>query len=129
MRLSEAIRLGAVMYPKQAFGMSGLFGDGRCAMAGATSVIGDREAMAHYREWDRLRIACPVFACPVGVAMGAHTHAPLAVIHLNDYHKLSREAIADIVEQAELASGLWSPVEPEIAEPYVTAGENVLVEV
>jgi hypothetical protein len=107
MRLSEAMRLGALLSP-QGFGPTGMVGEARCALGAALEATqaaprGLRGlSTAAYslvnRGWPWLfvrRVSCPVCAdCP--------GWPPAIVIgHLNDQHRWTRAAIADWVETLE----------------------------
>ena len=117
MKLSEAIRLGAMIRPQ---GFHGLFGEGKsCAMGAALEAVGFPyedipsnqlcEGMKLFSGHSHTRW------CPV-CRESPQTTAPLyrVVEHLNDTHRWSREQIADWVEQVE------QEVEPKPAE-YVAA--------
>lgn len=112
MRLSEAIRLGALLKP-QAFEhlvidtpLSELAG--LCALAGAALAIG--QSKLHYTEF-RARwpfteetARCPK-CCPN--CHGWDDTVLAMIYHLNDYHRWTREEIADWVavrEQGEPAA-------------------------
>lgn len=110
MKLSEAIRLGAMLKP-QAFGQYGSVAS--CALRAATDALGippnkadspDYDALkARYRYLDVLQ-PCPVPTC----WLSGETDRALAVIyHLNDHHQWTREQIADWI----------ATIEPQDAEP------------
>ncbi len=92
MRLSEAIRLGAMLHPqtyrdyrtRDAHGVTGT-----CAL-GAAEEAGFPDPMTYLHE---LRTWCP--GCP------ANGPLPAVIAHLNDQHRWTREAIADWVETIE----------------------------
>lgn len=96
MRLSEAIRLGAMMRP-QAFGHYSLQHKGSCAMVAAAEVEG-----SEYRAYcDLINLAynyaplsCPACSHEARIFCGL-------VAHLNDNHRWTREAIADWVDSIE----------------------------
>ncbi len=100
MRLSEAIRLGAMLKP-QAFG-DYTDGIGTCALGAANEAIGlsanDDETEG---PWPFIAIGLPCPSC--GVTLGADPETGLGemVEHLNDYHRWTREVIADFVETIE----------------------------
>src|ERR1041384_7086595 len=113
MRLSEAIRLGALL-KAQGFGRYGVRADGptavrTCALGAAADAIGmldrlmpvdDRAvvslASAFPAEWHLLEESVIGSACPVCGAV----HQTLAgvIAHVNDRHRWTREAIADWIE-------------------------------
>ena len=120
MKLSEAIRLGAMLKP-QAFGI--MFNNGgTCALGAAADALGrlddiDREVVPFMSEiwppeWNistqlggnlaaiilsKERIRCPD-CTRIYHAVGS------VVMHLNDFHCWTREAIADWVETTEQAT-------------------------
>jgi hypothetical protein len=111
MKLSEAIRLGAMLKP-QRFG--GLYVDsGTCALGAAMDAIGalpkkqsvicsDAEWEPALRLWGGLldrRVAHPVNASPEDLVCHVITN-------LNDSHKWTREQIADWVETIEVAQAV-----------------------
>ncbi len=104
MRLSEAIRLGAMLRP-QGFGdLWTSAGLRSCALGAALDAAGLHEH-EHAKSQALLAIAafpildaaatCPSCARPALVNVGA------VVVHLNDYHHWTREAIADWVARIE----------------------------
>jgi hypothetical protein len=120
MRLSEAIRLGAIMKP-QAFGM--IFdGIGTCAIGAAKDAVGEldvspawfgiAEVFERHPEWHYGILRCPVSGC-------SHIEGVIAA-HLNDYHRWTRERIADFIEQIERERGLW-PASAEVKQRVETA--------
>lgn len=100
MKLSEAIRLGAMLKP-QAFGLC--YSDGRtCAMGAAWDAIGKLHVTASDPSidfgdsyWAVAGVSCPV--------CGRASGSGMAVAHLNDDHRWTREQIADWVETIERA--------------------------
>lgn len=104
MRLSEAIRLGALMGP-QVFDQYENRRGGRCALGGALAAVGiwsyDETPMAWRAAVPTLR--CPVCDGPLWVQGDGALMA--AVVHLNDWHRWSRERIADWVETVEACLG------------------------
>lgn len=138
MRLSEAIRLGALTGP-QAYGSSLMYlpsGIARCAMAGAAYAIGKGNfrqdtTILEFDIPNALLAATAISTCP-DCGRVFHSSAWLAnqnvrrldkrpgvpaffftVMHLNDYHKLSRERIADWVELEEVLDSLEGGTELE----------------
>lgn len=113
MKLSEAIRLGAMLKPQAHLGF--FDGQGTCAIGAAIDAIGHLNDLllgrfVEFKEW-------PVFNMPVTDPV---TQWPTrlwdAVVALNDTHRWSRERIADQVEQWELEYqapvDAGDPVEP-----------------
>jgi hypothetical protein len=111
MKLSEAIRLGAMIRP-QAFGEYQVMGRS-CALGAAMDALGipvcDQSDFLD-AELDQLFPTCALKAqcCPV-----RDCHRELdpperfigsVVIHLNDHHRWTREQIADWVETVEPAA-------------------------
>lgn len=101
MRLSEAIRLGALLNP-QGFGEM-KEKDGRTCALGAAL-----EAMGALQKDVRTNWLFPVLkmyvTCPAGDghAQFGETSLDAMIIHLNDFHKWTREEIADWVEVQEV---------------------------
>lgn len=102
MKLSEAIRLGA-MATVQGFGADSIFSDDApCALGAARLAAGIQQPSESIvfpelmRHWPVLakRTSCPECRKHDEVAIGT-------VWHLNDEHKWSRERIADWVESIE----------------------------
>ena len=96
MKLSEAIRLGAMLHPQCFGGYYTTDGEGRvhatCALEAA--------ARAGYRD-DRTVLLRPAHCPACGLGW---TEALRAVVaHLNDHHMWTREAIADWVATYETA--------------------------
>lgn len=103
MPLSAAIRLGAMLHP-QCFGRIAIYGYTQatelpqivatCALGAAWAAIGcDERTPAEWERFLREWAACP----------HCTRVAPLTamITHLNDIHRLSREAIADFVQSIE----------------------------
>lgn len=103
MRLSEAIRLGAMLKPQ---GHGELVHHGRtCALGAALDAVG-----ALCSDYDAVGIRFPITRqvrlglCPApGCENYAHGHATVmeTVFYLNDSHDWTRERIADWVETLE----------------------------
>jgi hypothetical protein len=105
MKLSEAIRLGAMMRQQSArSGRTHLIDvlDGSCALEAACEAIGHAEAVGGgyqhiiYEAWQWLKGA--QLMCPECNTIGADEYT---IWHLNDTHCWSRERIADWVESIE----------------------------
>lgn len=118
MRLSEAIRFGAMLTP-QAFEMLADNNGGTCAFGAALYAIGrlddDTQDATLFKEWPVLNVIdrkCPW--CAMKCADGAHV-----VTHLNDAHRLTREQIADWVASQEAVA------EPEAVAALDPVGERV----
>lgn len=107
MRLSEAIRLGATMKP-QCFGAEKSDDGGSCARGAAADAFGVADWFSIPREV--LRFACDTtVGCP-NCDRDPSTLGSIIAYHLNDYHKWTREQIADWVE---LHEPLPVPEQPE----------------
>lgn len=120
--LSEHIRLGA-MISEQIFGRLWIGDDKSCAMGSAIFSrygVGCRTWSAEQwqedggilkKEWpyvyDNKTHKCELCG-------GSSADISMLVVHLNDSHRLSRQEIADIVEQYERSIGLIA--EPLMAE-------------
>lgn len=116
MKLSEAIRLGAMMR-KQAIGAP-YRDDGSCALAAAAEAVGD----GYYALFNQQ--PCPLWPslvlpnlCPECGRTNFRAQFSL-VTHLNDTHAWTRERIADFVERYELM-----PEPKTITEPATTLAE------
>jgi hypothetical protein len=106
MKLSEAIRLGAMMKP-QAY-HSGAWDGKSCALRAAADALGipdlqcarsGPQVLNYYelqQRWPRLaeQADCPACCCRHGSLLSV-------VFHLNDSYRWTREQIADWVEQIE----------------------------
>jgi hypothetical protein len=122
MRLSEAIKLGAMMKP-QGFGV---VDNGRnnksCALLAAANAVGLKKLLFGNRHWpwpwmwtERTLARCPV-RCEAS-ADGAY-HVGGLIAHLNDQHQWTREAIADWV----------ATIEPADERPERTTGAECAVD-
>ncbi len=110
MRLSEAIRLGAMLRP-QAF--HGLFKDGgSCALGAALDAMGitDEEAfqrrLSLFEGASQIRVMVP----PCCRCLVDLHEVDAVIVHLNDTHQWTREQIADWVETLEQASAEPAPL-------------------
>lgn len=125
MKLSDAIRLGAMMRPHQAFWV--LFEpdtQGSCALGAAAEAIGILDTTQRNRYLPDKRVpnawrwvlrqidACP--ACGMGGRDGQDM-----ITHLNNVHYWTREAIADWVESIEPRdeSAAAAAVDRHVADP------------
>lgn len=113
MRLSEAIRLGAMLKPQIHGEYSTL--EGSCALGAACDAAG---SLNGFREI-LMKVSC---VCPGDVCWAEPEKGVLSsiIIHLNDAHLWTREQIADWVESMET----WSAPAQLVAEPQ---REGVLV--
>lgn len=120
MKLSEAIRLGAMMKP-QDFSNGGRTTNSTCAREAAADAVGENDWFEACRrqEWQwtyAVKIVCPVCR--------GYERALACVIAycLNDLHKWSRERIADFVEQIENQQNV--PKFPLLAETAELTADN-----
>lgn len=119
MKLSEAIRLGAMLKPQG----QGEFitGDGKtCALGGALDSIGALTDRWHDANCDFLREQWPILALQVTCREAGFVSArPVLdiVISLNDIHDLSRERIADWVASVEAAQAHAQPASANAVDP------------
>lgn len=123
MRLSEAIRLGAMLRPQ---GIGTLNSSGSCALGAAGEAIGAKcpQAMCGIlpllvARWPRLMsqmVTLPC-ACRFDFPFGS------AVLHLNDNHRWTREQIADWVETIEPQAD-ESQTAVEVAQPVVAVART-----
>lgn len=118
MRLSEAIRLGAMNRP-QARGRV-LKDEGTCALGAALEAIG--ESLDH-RGWfpvyDHWPIARRVVTYPGDSHRGEEMMLGSACWTLNDADRWTREQIADFVETIEAASGYGVSTQEHAIAPSV----------
>lgn len=95
MKLSEAIRLGALLHP-QTFGATRKYAVIRNEIVGTCAIGAAREA-GYSREFSwEVTGRCP--ACEHNTTTWA---LPNLMAHLNDFHRWTRERIADWVETVE----------------------------
>jgi hypothetical protein len=106
MKLSEAIRLGSMIRP-QAFGY--IFSNsGSCALGAVYEASGilafDDDVTLLEETGQRLDQAFPLLkasvSCPVAMRCFRNGVGE-TIVHLNDWHRWTREQIADWVEQIE----------------------------
>lgn len=90
LRLSEAIRLGSMLHPQ---GFGAFRSHGRSCALGAAEDAG-------FVMTSTEAILTSVQPCPHDCCMSSTVFG--AIIHLNDYHGWTREAIADWVETVEV---------------------------
>lgn len=109
LRLSDAIRIGAMLRPR---GVCALLEAGRtCALGAALDAIGYYRPEQSYvgclssAEWRQLSARWPLLAMDVrSPADGHERQLSDTIIYLNDSHEWSRERIADWVESLERQS-------------------------
>lgn len=115
MKLSEAIRLGAMLKP-QAFNGT-VTADGTCALAAAAEALGIAPVLlnvdtgeyvvsygalsAAFPSLETHEVALPCKPCEYTVESEGTRPLQSAIFHLNDSHKWSRERIADWVQTIE----------------------------
>ena len=113
LRLSEAIRLGSLLHPQ---GFGGLRIYGKNMTVSATCALGAAEEAGYIRTFGTAprQFACPHHRCGIRLDISATTEM---IIHLNDAHRWTREAIADWVQGIEDAEALdaKAPHEPTMA--------------
>ena len=104
MKLSEAIRLGAMLKPQ---GYEVLYGARTCALGAASDALGFEESAKRYDDLVRLfpflseRATCPVPFCDYGHGEHDPPSNLRVVWHLNDLHRWDRCRIADWVATVE----------------------------
>jgi hypothetical protein len=118
MRLSEAIRLGALLKPQ---GFNDYWdGDGNsCAIGAAADALGvPMERLAALENQHKRVLEQPCPACDRQIQYGEST-----VTHLNDDHRWTRERIADWVETIEARSEqpVESPVTVAAVDPVAAS--------
>ena len=124
MRLSNAIRLGAMLYPQ---GLRNLFQDGRsCALGAALIACGKDpnvvgcDGVAELWPYVMVLVSCPV--CDER----KRAMWQIASFHLNDKHAWTREQIADWVATLEAAQALEPPASTNAVDPHADVLEGVL---
>lgn len=129
MKLSEAIRLGAMLKP-QGYGdaSSSALAPATCAMGAAAQAVGNEvdSYQLFYKEWPftyKLCVACPASDID-------RTQCVLSQVHrLNDHYRWTRERIADWVATIEAqhpefdAPAELSTQALRVAEPALKGGE------
>jgi len=121
MKLSTAIRLGAMLKP-QAY--DGSATDATCALRAACEALGikDERRPTGTLNYTALRAAYPLLwstehGCPACVANADGADVLDRVYHLNDWHRWTRERIADWIATIE-------PQEPAVEAPQATTQEE-----
>lgn len=114
MKLSEAIRLGAMLKPQSFYDYE--IAGGTCAIGAALDAIGalssfddDAEFFPILRREQR-DVQCPACRQWLSYASGV-------IVHLNDAHHWTRERIADWVETVEAAQELEAPASTNAVDP------------
>lgn len=101
MRLSEAIRLGAMLGP-QALGWFHDDVGGTCALGAAKAAVGSATIAGFEPVLRFSPVTCP--ACQQCFTTTEQVHALGAmIVHLNDGHRWTREQIAELVASFEPA--------------------------
>lgn len=116
MRLSEAMRLGAMLRPQITGRLLSRWGS--CALGAARQAAGvpTRETVSHPWVWTHTTLShCP--ACRFST--GYQDFVEQLIKHLNDTHRWTRERIADWVESIEPQPE--TPVTPEAESCVVVA--------
>ena len=143
MKLSEAIRNGCEG-TYQIFGSSKDGKGGFCALgaAGQYCLKIDGGMTGSFYQRVRNLLTMPVTVCPVCQATSMKSNSfgikytqifvgiGGVIMHLNDDHKMSREAIAEFVEAEERKLGLWDEkkeeAKAEVVSTEVVNGDCVL---
>lgn len=120
MKYSEAIRLGAMMSPGQAYGELRDSNGNTCARGAAMDAIGildgwirGRDITAFQKMESQFPIEKAPASCPLCKGSWAYPYDVItAVVHLNNEHKWTRQQIADWVETKERE--LEQAAEPEL---------------
>lgn len=115
---SEAIREGAKLHPQ---GFKKFYEDGRtCAFGAGMQAVASDELFAHfsicYDTYPYLNADDVTRSCPGGCGLFLDTLA-VAIFHLNDDHRWSREQIADWLSEEEEKLGFILITEEEKSEP------------
>ena len=97
MKLSEAIRLGAMLGP-QAFGSLRTSDGATCAIGAAIEANGHRGVQTW---WNLMSPGCPVGCDASDQVFSTMILLSATIVHLNDDHHWTRECIADWVETVE----------------------------
>ena len=123
MRLSEAIRLGAMLKPRQAFGAWLDEDGGTCAIGAALDAFGalNADGTADEQKWaEAVKCVRPTTfipnACPACFRTSDRVDDTMR--HLNNHHRWTREQIADWVESIERT--LEAPQSVAAADPGVS---------
>lgn len=122
MKLSEAIRLGAMMKPQGFAGTGSRKCQETCAYGAALDAISSDESVSTHWPWLKTLYPDPVW-CPV-----CHLSCDVHIIpHLNNKHRWTRERIADWVETLERARDTVIETGNQVAmEPALELGALAL---
>jgi len=104
MKLSEAIRLGAMLQPQQRGEMFGT--SGTCALGAAAEAIGRLSDWGRSHSYNEWRLQWPLLTQAVSGPAGVSIDDPRLlkkITRLNDGYGWTREQIADWVETIEQA--------------------------
>lgn len=100
MKLSDAIRLGAMLRPQDYGELTGI---GSCVLQAAAEAIGSYPTYGVALErwdWITTEVGAPL-CCPSGCGTISQSPQWMMASHLNDYHHWTRERIADWVASIE----------------------------
>lgn len=118
--LSEAIRLGAMLKPQAFHELYSPTSGGSCALGAAADALGllDTEAGGYKSglvpeswKWALRPAECPLCGTDFRLApLIARREVQAVIVHLNNFHRWTREQIADFVETLEqkALSASWS---------------------
>ncbi len=123
MKLSEAIRAGSAMSRQRFGGYISSDHKESCAIGAALLASGITARDLQLKDGlCQMRRAFPIIDCFANkenytCMKGCEYHCQLSsfIFHLNDHHKMSREAIADVVANIENGLDPWHVNEPEKA--------------
>jgi hypothetical protein len=130
MRLSDAIRLGSTLGP-QCFGQYTISGDnGSCALGAAILAVDHDEEdvsqlLIHFPEL-LLRVVCPDSGTCLNLSFSGRRDFRDVIVHLNDTHRWTREAIADWVDQVCIEQGYVHQEETIQQEPNQIETEELV---
>jgi hypothetical protein len=112
MKLSEAIRLGAMMRP-QAFSCY-TDGIGTCVWGAANEAIGLPANHGFFETEGEWSVADQASRCPIAKCVRRFRVVSSIIQHLNDEHRWTREKIADWVETIEAQHDTPQPAAIEV---------------
>lgn len=120
MQLSEAIRLGAKLHPQgfggySTYGSSGPASVHTCAIGAAFVAAGLMNADTMTLNYLQITKVFPILG-PDACNMDRPLRLQDYIVHLNDDLRMTREDIADDIEQIEIARGYFKPVVEEEEE-------------
>jgi hypothetical protein len=139
MRLSEAIKLGAMLRPQRFGPPSGrvplALEPASCALAAATEAVGN-ESLNISRDSERWPILVRLTACPACrqraphdrlISDGAPWPLSIIIVELNDQHRWTRERIAAWVATLEPADDRRaSPEAADASDPHADSNTGTL---